>query len=61
MSLSSSLNFYDIYRKNYDLTSTNVDRLGETIIDGERRTYKRGMTMAEYSPFAPYVAETPAG
>ena len=45
MDLSGSLNWYDLYRKNYDLQATTpIDRMGETVIDGEVRTYKRGMT-----------------
>jgi len=43
--LSGTLNWYDLYRKNYDLpTQTAVDRQGETVIDGKTRYYKRGMT-----------------
>ena len=61
MDLSGSLNWYDLYRKNYDLPVSNVDRMGETTIDGEKRTYKRGMTMAEYTPFATHLIDTPAG
>ena len=45
--LSGSLNWYDLYRKNYDLPAANSTRLGTTIIEGKTRTYKRGMTMAE--------------
>lgn len=52
MDLSGQLNWYDLYRHNYDLPLTSAERMGETVIDGERRTYKRGMTMAEYTPFA---------
>ena len=45
MDLSGSLNWYDLYRKNYDLQATTpINRMGETLIDGEVRTYKRGMT-----------------
>jgi|Transcript_20013 carboxypeptidase C (cathepsin A) len=56
--LSGQLNWYDLYRKNYDLPA--VDRRGETVIDGKVRTYKRGMTMAEYTPFATHILDTPA-
>ena len=31
---------------------TPAERMGETIIDGKKRYYKRGMTQAEYTPFA---------
>jgi len=49
--LSGQLNWYDLYRKNYDLPTSSIDRQGTTTIAGETRTYKRGMTMAEYTPF----------
>ena len=62
MDLSGQLNWYDLYRWNYDLgTPTNVDRTGSTVIDGETRYYKKGMTMAEYTPFASHVVASPAG
>merc|ERR1712242_436535 len=42
MDLSGNLNWYDLYRKNYDiaLSSANSDRVGVTMINGEERTYK---------------------
>lgn len=55
--LSGTLNWYDLYRKNYDLPAAPVDRVGKTIIAGEERTYKRGMTMAEYTPFATHLLD----
>jgi len=56
MDLSSSLNWYDLYRHNYDLPLIPSDeRMGETVIDGKTRHYKRGMTMAEYAPFAAFA------
>lgn len=58
--LSGELNWYDLYRKNYDLPAANSTRLGTTIIEGKTRTYKRGMTMAEYTPFIPHVAQSKA-
>ena len=60
--LSGQLNWYDLYRKNYDLQATTpIDRLGETVIDGEVRTYKRGMTQAEYTPFAKHIVASDGG
>ena len=53
--LSGKLNWYDLYRHNYDLPMSPADRMGETIIDGEKRFYKRGMTQAEYTPFATQI------
>jgi len=32
----------------------------ETTIAGETRTYKTGMTMAEYTPFATHLIDSPA-
>ena len=61
MDLSGSLNWYDLYRKNYDLPTTAIDRMGETVIDGQVRTYKRGMTQAEYTPFAKHIVESASG
>jgi len=62
MDLSGSLNWYDLYRKNYDLQATTpIDRMGETLIDGEVRTYKRGMTQAEYTPFLPHIMSSAGG
>jgi len=50
--LTSKLNWYDLYRTNYDLTDLKgANRLGKTVIDGEERVYKRGFTQAEYTPF----------
>ena len=61
MGFSSDLNWYDLYRKNYDLpTQTNADRQGSTVIDGKTRYYKKGMTMAEYTPFAGHILESPS-
>ncbi len=57
--LSGKLNWYDLYRHNYDLpASSNADRIGTTVIDGETRTYKRGMTQAEYTPFASHIVNS---
>uniref|UniRef100_A0A7S3KQX2 Carboxypeptidase n=1 Tax=Euplotes crassus TaxID=5936 RepID=A0A7S3KQX2_EUPCR len=49
-SLVSEINIYDVYRKCY--TDEDIDRLGTTMINGELKTYKRGMTAREYTPFA---------
>merc|ERR1719223_764377 len=58
-SSQARLNWYDLYRHNYDLpASSNADRLGTTVIDGETRTYKRGMTQAEYTPFASHIVNS---
>ena len=51
--LVGDLNWYDLYRPllNFKTTSSLEDRIGETIVDGEVKTFKRGMTMQEYTPW----------
>jgi hypothetical protein len=58
MDLSGQLNWYDLYRHNYDLPASSADRVGTTVIGGETRTYKRGMTQAEYTPFASHLLQS---
>jgi cathepsin A (carboxypeptidase C) len=49
---TSSLNWYDIYRYNYDLTqNTPESRMGYAVVKGQLKQYKRGKTHAEYTPF----------
>jgi carboxypeptidase C (cathepsin A) len=48
----SKLNWYDLYRPLLNFKLGEEDRMGETVIDGEVKTYKRGMTMQEYTPWA---------
>lgn len=55
--LTIELNWYDLYRKNYDLAAASP-RLGSTVIGGETRTYRRGMTMAEYTPWAAHILDS---
>jgi hypothetical protein len=56
-SMLANVNLYDLYRTNYAATTLNQEgkeqkeRLATTIIDGEERTYKRGHTIAERSPW----------
>jgi len=51
--LTASLNWYDLYRNVYPdsglLRSEN--RVGVSYVEGEKKTYKRGMTQAEYTPW----------
>jgi hypothetical protein len=50
--LTGNLNWYDLYRPVYGgglLQSEN--RLETTIVDGQEKTYKKGMTMGEYTPW----------
>jgi len=46
--LVSKLNIYDVYRECY---YDDSDRLGTATINGKLKTYKRGMTAREYTPF----------
>jgi hypothetical protein len=57
-SLTSSLNWYDLYRPVYsDPALKSVERTyGETIINGEVKKYRRGFTMDEYTPWLKGVA-----
>lgn len=51
---TSGLNWYDLYRKVYPASSSllqSENRVGVTYIEGERRTYLRGMTQHEYTPW----------
>lgn len=51
--LIKDLNWYDLYQP-ADFApglSTGEERLGKTVINGEEKTYKRGHTMAEYTPW----------
>ena len=47
--LTARINWYDIYRKVYD--SPISEPIGETMIDGEPRYYKRGYKMTDYAPW----------
>jgi excinuclease UvrABC nuclease subunit len=47
----SNYNWYDLYRPNYNILLEDHERIGTVVIDGEERTYKRGYTMAEYTPW----------
>ena len=51
--LKKNLNVYDLYRPVYDSTLRLKDsiREGEVTINGEKRTYKRGFTHEEYTPW----------
>jgi hypothetical protein len=58
---TKNTNWYDLYRQTYDGPILKGEsRVGTTIIDGEERTYKRGMTMSEYTPWAKHVVNDDA-
>lgn len=48
-SLVDKVNIYDVYRECYYEDETN--RVGTAMINGELKTYKRGMTAREYTPY----------
>lgn len=58
MELTMHLNIYDLYRpelipgNNNTMDEMRFNRYGETEIGGKMHTYKRGMTAAEYTPWA---------
>ena len=53
--LTEDLNWYDVYRIPNPLTktlkATDKERYGTVNINGEEKTYKRGYTQAEYTPW----------
>jgi hypothetical protein len=47
-------NIYDLYRKDYDILSAEngaEGRLGTTMLGGKEKTYRRGYTASEYTPW----------
>ena len=55
-------NIYDLYRKNYEtdlLRAHHPERFGETLIGGEKKTYKRGYTQAELTPWIKHLLKEP--
>lgn len=50
---TKNLNWYDLYRPNIAsaLKTQDESRIGHAIVDGKIKTYKRGFTMKEYTPF----------
>ena len=50
--LTSSLNWYDLYRHVYaSPSSVQKDRRGMSIVDGQEKWYNKGRTMREYTPW----------
>lgn len=49
--LAAGTDIYDLYRKSNDVAATEQMTYGETIIDGEKRTYKRGATVRDFTPW----------
>jgi hypothetical protein len=58
------LNWYDLFRKTYPgspLILNSEERMAEAIVEGEVKTYKRGKTMKEYTPWAKHVLRSGEG
>jgi carboxypeptidase C (cathepsin A) len=60
--LAADLNWYDLYRKVYPsslLDSSKAlkasNRVGKSMIDGKLKTYKKGYTMSEYTPWVKHL------
>lgn len=63
--LAANLNWYDLYRPTYPesiLTSNakalKAGRQGHAMIDGKVKTFRRGMTMSEYTPWVKHLKAT---
>lgn len=58
---ADGLNWYDLYRPDYDTLGVakqaelRANRFGETTINGEIKKYKRGYTMQEYTPWVKHL------
>lgn len=68
--LAADLNWYDLYRKVYPdegllakrakggkVLLKGDNRLQSVNVNGEEKTYKAGMTMKEYTPWAKHISE----
>lgn len=59
--LAANLNWYDLYRKVYpeslltDSKTLKQSRQGHVTIDGKVKTYRRGMTASEYTPWVKHL------
>merc|ERR1719464_564087 len=62
--LTKDLNWYDLYRINWpsplSVGARHQERYGTTTIDGVERTYKRGYTPQEYTPWAQHLQHSEA-
>lgn len=56
MVLIDDLNIYDFFRTNVvNITASAEERTGKTMVNGVEKTYKRGMTQAEYTPWLKHL------
>jgi len=56
----ADLNIYDFFRAN-ELSyppdpSSAEDRIGRSMVNGTEKTYRKGMTQAEYTPWLKHIA-----
>lgn len=61
--LTAQLNWYDLYRPTYDNTLLSAqndlheNRIGYSMVNGEIKSYRRGYTMQEYTPWAKHMQQ----
>ena len=52
----SDLNWYDLYQPPSGALMTDEERIGRSVLkNGEEKVYKRGKTMAEYTPWIKHL------
>jgi len=58
--MKGNLNWYDLFRINPSTSPVlkDVNREGKAMIDGEEKTYKRGFTFTEYTPWAKHILQS---
>jgi len=56
--LTGNLNWYDLYRDEPSIILGAEERMAKTLIGGQEKTYKRGMTLGEYTPWVKHFGES---
>ena len=54
------LNWYDLFRQVYpdsDIVVSEEDRMRTVDVNGQKKTYKLGMTQKEYTPWAKHIPQ----
>jgi hypothetical protein len=59
--LVADLDWYDLYLPPQGSLMTEAERIGKTVVGGEERTYLRGRTQAEYTPWVKHFGNSTAG
>lgn len=49
--ISNGVDLYDLYRESNDIKLKGEDRMGSAMVGGELKTYKKGATVREYTPW----------